>query len=102
MLMHQKLSFSGPPTTVDKTKKLEGLWLPLPALLPVLCGVPPKLQQSRLVRVQPQAELPEPLPEGVQEPLSIIAVPEANDEIVQVAHDDHVATRYCPPPALDP
>src|SRR6266496_465611 len=47
-----------PPTAVDHTEKLESLRLPLPALLPVLSGVPPKLQQARLVRVQRQAKLP--------------------------------------------
>src|SRR6266566_6195538 len=58
MPMHPELSLPGPPTAVDHTKKLESLRFPLPSLLPVLSGIPPKLQQARLVRVQRQAKLP--------------------------------------------
>jgi hypothetical protein len=58
MPMHHELSLSGPPTAVNQPKKLESLRFPLPSLLPVLSGVPPKLHQARLVRVQRQAELP--------------------------------------------
>jgi hypothetical protein len=54
--MHHELPFSGPPTGVNESEKLEGLWLPLPSLLSVLRGVPPKFQQARLVRVQRQAK----------------------------------------------
>jgi len=57
MPMHHELSLPGSPATVDETQELEGLRLPLPSLLPVLSGVPPKFQQARLVRVQRQAEL---------------------------------------------
>jgi len=55
--MHHELSLSGPSTAVDETEELESLWFPLPTLQPVLSGVPPKLQQARLGRVQRQAEL---------------------------------------------
>ncbi len=58
MPMHPELSLPGPPTAVDQPKKLESLRFSLPALLPVLRGVPPKFQQARLVRVQRQAKLP--------------------------------------------
>src|SRR6266705_154488 len=74
MPMHHEPSLFGPPATVDETKKLEGLRLPLPSLLSVLSGVSPKFQQARLVRVQRQAELPEPLPQDDQELLGVLAV----------------------------
>src|SRR5258707_3755634 len=56
--MHHELSFPSSPTAVDEAQELEGFRLSLPSLLSVLSGVPPKLQQARLVRVQRQAKLP--------------------------------------------
>src|SRR5919109_26120 len=72
--MHDEPSCSGASTHVDEAQKLEGLRLPLASLLPVLGSKAPKLQQARLVRVQQQAEWPEPLPQGLQETLGISAL----------------------------
>jgi hypothetical protein len=60
--MHPELFFPSPSTTVDEAKELESLRFSFPPLLPVLGGVPSQFQQARLVRVQRQAKLPEPLP----------------------------------------
>src|SRR6266851_9974105 len=60
--MHHELPFPRSPTAVDEAQELESFRLSLPALLSVLSGIPSKFQQARLVRVQRQAKLPEPLP----------------------------------------
>ncbi len=100
--MHQELSRPGPPTAVAEPKELEGLRFPLSSLLSVLGGISPKLQQARLVRVQRQANVPQPLPQDDQELLGVCAVLEPHDEVVQVTHDDHVTTRFSPAPSLGP
>ena len=68
---------------MDETQELEGFRLPLTAPSPVLRGVPPKLQQTRFVRVQRQAKLTQPLPQGFQKLLGIRSVLEPNDEVVR-------------------
>src|SRR3984893_4315927 len=95
-------SSPGPPTAVHKHQKLEGLRLPLPTPPPILCGVPPKLQQARLVRVQLQPKLLQSLPQDFQKTLGIRLGLEPNDEIVQIPHDDHLTLRLCRPPSLCP
>src|ERR1700694_3556542 len=60
--LHREPSSPSSSTHVHKPQKLEGLWFLLAPLLAVTCGVPPKLQQARFVRVQRQAKLPQPLP----------------------------------------
>src|SRR5947207_984562 len=62
MPMHHKPARPRSPTGVDESQKLEGFWLLVASPLTIVCGVPPKLQQASLVRVQRQAELPESLP----------------------------------------
>src|SRR3984893_5947561 len=94
--------FPGPPTAVHKPQKLEGLRLPLPSLPPVPCGVPPKLQQPRLVRVQLQPKLLQPLPQDVQETLGIRVGLEPHDLSDQIAHDYDLTVRFCLPPPLCP
>src|ERR671937_1017632 len=96
--MHHEPSLARPPTRVDEPQELEGLWLSFSALLSVLGGESPEFQQARFVRVQRQAELPEALPQGDQEPLGLPAVLEPDDEVVQIAHDDHLTQRCRPAP----
>src|SRR4029077_9718756 len=60
---------SGPPTEVGETQKRKGLWLSLAALLSVWGGEPPELDQSCLVCVYFQADLGQPFPKLLEEPL---------------------------------
>ena len=81
---------------------VEGLWLP-ESLRPSLRGsLPAELDEARLLRMQLQGELPESLPQALQELLGIRAVLEPNDEVIGPASDDHVSSRVPLPPLLDP
>jgi hypothetical protein len=47
---------------VGEAQELEGFRFPLPASLASFGGIPPELQQARVVRVQRQAESAQPFP----------------------------------------
>ena len=70
--------------------------------LPVSGGVPSELDQSCLLGVQLQRELCEPLAQVGQEPLGVLTMLEAHNEVVRPAHDDHVAVSVAAPPLLGP
>ena len=52
--------------------------------------------------MQRQRKLPQPLAHLVQEALGVGMVLEADDEVVGIAHDDHIARGLVPSPALGP
>jgi len=52
--------------------------------------------------MQRQRKLLQPLPHRVPEAPGVILVLEANDDIVSIPHDDHVACSLTPSPALSP
>jgi hypothetical protein len=51
------------PTDVSETQKVEGLRSSFPMLLPLLGGVPPELNQARLLWMEFQAEVGQPFPQ---------------------------------------
>ena len=53
-------------------------------------------------RVQLQPELREPLAQIGQEPLGIVVMLEADDEVVGETHDDHITVRVATPPPVGP
>ena len=61
-----------------------------------------KLDQPGLVRVQRQRERREPLAHRLPEMVSVAPALETDESVVGVAHDDHVARRFTPSPALGP
>src|SRR5579884_6229 len=104
------------PTVIRLTAKHPVLVLPLMCVKPrklnvsacpgrrrpVHGGEPPELDQPRLLDLQFQPEFREPLAQLGEEPLRACTMLEAHDEVVRVAHDDHVAACLPPPPSLDP
>ena len=72
------------------TQEVERLRFALSPRGPVLGGVPPELDQSRLVRVQLQPEPGEPLMKVAQEPLRILLVLEPDGDVGGEPHDDHI------------
>ena len=74
------------PTHVGETQKIEGLRLPFSSLLRSLSGIAPELHQARLLRVQFQPELRQPLPQLLQEPLRFCSLLEPQHGVVGVAH----------------
>ena len=62
----------------------------------------PELDQARLLWVQFQRELREPVAKVAEEPLGVLAMLKARDVVVREAHDDHVAVRVPASPLLGP
>ena len=70
--------------------------------LPVVGGEPSELDQARLLSLQLQPEPRKPLAQLGLEPLRILTMLEAHDEVVSEAHDNHLAARVPLPPLLGP
>src|SRR5205807_6990252 len=90
------------PADVREAQEVERLRLALSSPLAIPSGIPPELDQARLLGLQLQSELPHPLAQLFLEPLRVLAMLEAHDEVVRVAHDHHIAARLSPPPPLGP
>ena len=71
-------------------------------LCPLLSGEPPKPDQARLLGVQLQAELREPVAKVRPEPLGIIAMLESHHEVVSETRDDNVTARVPSSPLVSP
>ena len=76
--------------------------LALPPPRSLLGGKLAELGEAGLLRVQAQCVLGQAFFEINQETLRILSVLEADDGIVGVAHDDHVAGSVAFAPLLDP
>ena len=76
--------------------------LPRPRASRSLGGEPPELDQARLLGVQLQAELREPVAKIRPEPLGVVPMLEPHHEVVSEPHDDHVTARVPPPPLVGP
>jgi len=90
------------PTDVGETQKVKGFRLPFSALFPTFSGIAPKLDHARLLRVQFQPELSQPLPKFFQETFCFGPLLEPQHRVVGVAHDDDIAARLLLPPLLHP
>ncbi len=90
------------PAEVRKAEEAEGLRL-APTATPAVFGRErPGLQQAGLVGMQFQLELAESFRQIGPEPLGIRLLLESNDEVIRIAHDDHVAACIPSTPLLDP
>src|SRR6266540_40508 len=85
-----------------EAEKVERLRLAQTPTRPTIGREPAELDQSRLVRVQFQGELREPLAQVPEKPLGVLLMLEPDDEVVGEADDDHVTVRAPPPPPLGP
>ena len=85
-----------------KPRKLERLRPTEPAPYSVHGGVPPELDQARLLGVQLQGELRESFAQIAQEPLRVIPMLKAHHEVVGETHDDHIAVRVPASPLVGP
>src|SRR6516164_10007782 len=84
-----------------KPRKLK-VRLAEPALLAVRRREAAKLDQAGLVRMKRQRKLLQPLAHLVKETPGVGFVLESDDEVVGIAHKDHVARGLAPSPALRP
>jgi hypothetical protein len=99
---HQKLSLVSSPTLVGEAEEGESLRLPCPASLPGLGGEPAELDEPRLFGMQFQVESPESIPKIRMKPYGIGLVLEANNEVISIPDDDHVAPSMSLPPLIGP
>src|SRR5712692_5361587 len=99
---HRKPAFPRFSTDVGKSEKVEGFRF-AQALPPSVRGrKPTELQQTRLLRVQFQAEFQESLLQLCQEIFSIRSVLKSHNDVIGEAHDDNIAVRRPLTPLLHP
>ena len=92
----------GSATDKDEAQECEGLRFAEPPLLSPYRRMAAKLQQACLFPMQVEPELLEPHAQRVPESLRIGLVLEASNDIVGIAHDDHIAGGLTTPPLLSP
>src|SRR5208283_3732504 len=90
------------PADEREAQKIEGFRLALAAPRPGLGREAAELDETRLVLVQRQRKLPQPFAHRVPERFGVALVLKADDGVVRVSHDDHVAFRLPPSPAVRP
>src|SRR6516165_7413688 len=64
--LHGEVPLPVLPADMREAQKVERFRLPCSSLFPVLLGIPPELDPSRLVRMQFQSKLPQPFSEVFQ------------------------------------
>src|SRR2546421_4937408 len=89
-------------TDEGKAEEVEGLRLAEPTLSASVRRKAAELDQASLFRIERQRELLEPLAHVVPESSGVSFVLKAHDEVVGIAHHDHVARGLAPSPALSP
>src|SRR5437867_539620 len=99
---HREPSLSRPPAAMREAEKVEGLRFPVATPSPGPLRVAAELDEPRLVGVQRQPELREPLAQLGEEPLGLLPMLESHDEVVREAHQHHISVRLLRPPPLDP
>src|SRR5262245_48203264 len=85
-----------------KAQEVEGLRLTKPTSGAPVRREAAKLDQTGLARMKRQRELLQPLAHVVPEAAGISLVLETDDDVVRVAHENHVARGLAPSPALGP
>ncbi len=85
-----------------ETQEVEGLRFTEPVLFAIGRCVAAERDEAGLLRMQRQCELLQPSTHRVQEAPGITLVLEPDNEVVGVAHDDHVAGGLMPSPAMGP
>ena len=85
-----------------EAEEVEGFGLPLSKFLTLLGRMTAKTDQPGFVRVQRQFELTHSFLEFVKERPHLMLMLKADDGVVRVADDDHVAGRLGEAPAMDP
>src|SRR2546425_858113 len=90
------------PAAMREAEKVEGLRLPVASPPSVVRREAAELDQARLVGMQRQPELREPLAQLGEELRGLLPMFESPDEVIRKAHDHHIAARLLLPPPLGP
>src|SRR5262249_9638674 len=99
---HRELPLLSPRAVMREPEEVEGLWLPRAAASSCGCRKAAELDQARLLTGPLQVELSQPLLQLPSKALGIGPGLKTEDEVVGVAHDDHIVAGLRPSPALDP
>ncbi len=100
--VEQECATSGPTADEDETQEHERLRFAQTAPRAALSRVAAKLQQARLLPVRFEPKLLEPRSHRVPEAPCIGFVLKADNDVVGIAHDNHVARCLPPSPLLGP
>jgi hypothetical protein len=87
---------------VREAEELERLRLAKPTGFSIAGGVPSELDQPRLLGVQLQAELREPVAQVSPEPLGVLLMLESHHEVVSETRDHDIAVRVPSPARVSP
>ena len=98
----QEFTPAGFSADEGEAQEVEGLRLAEPSCLAVLGRKASELDEPCLLGMQRQRKLLQPLAQLAPEAPGITLVLKADDEVVGVAHDDHVTRGLAPTPALNP
>ena len=90
------------PTIMGEPQKYEGLRFSLTTPFSVSEGKPPKLNQPRLVRMQFQTELHQPLLKITQKPLGVSPILKTQHKIIGVADHYDIARCHFLAPSFHP
>src|SRR6478736_7006921 len=93
---------SGLTADVGEPQELEGLRLSEPAPGASVYRMATKLDQAGLLRIERQRELLQPLAHYIPEAPGVSLVLKPNDDVVGIAHNDHVTRGLAPSPAFGP
>ena len=92
----------GPRARVREAEKLERLRLADTTRLAIPGGMPPELDQPRLLGIQLQTELREPVTKVSPEPVSVLPMLKSHHEVISEPHDHNVTVRVPSPPLVSP
>ena len=100
--MNCEISFQGLTTDVGESEKVKSFGRFLVPSLSVFSGMSSKLDQSCFVRVEFQAKLGHPFPQGVQTESSFYFAAETYYKIDCIADDNDSSSRGALPSIFDP
>jgi len=87
---------------VREAEKIERFRPPLAAPGSIPGGVPPELDQSRLLRMQLQTKLREPVTQISQEPLGVLTMLKARHIVISEPRKDDISSRVTLAPLVGP
>src|SRR4029450_7740984 len=90
------------PADMREPKKVEGLRFALASSLPVARRMPSKLDQASLSLMPLQLHFAPPFAQLPLEPVSVLSMLEADNEVVRISHDDHCSSCFLLTPSLRP
>ena len=103
LTQNRKPALASLPAAVREAKEVEGLrCTSITAFLTVRSRIATELDKSRLLGVQFQPEVCEPLAQLGQEPLSLDSMLEPNGKIIGKTHHDDITASLLLSPSLDP